>query len=83
VYCPESETLGIEEEFGRIAVGEMGGVLDGGETGRYCCGMWAFSNGNSPCNSVKSSVVEYLNHFHEKPPNQTWRGKSKGRTYPK
>jgi len=79
VYWPEPGPEVLEGGFGRVALGEMGrDALGGDEVGRYCCGMWAFSNGNSPCNSVKSRVVEYLNDSHEKPPNEAWYGKLKG-----
>jgi len=78
VYWPEPGTGVLEGGFGRIAVGEKGrDVLGGDEAGRYCFGMWAFSNGKSPCNSVKSRVVEYLNDSHEKPPNEARYGKFK------
>lgn len=62
VYWLEFGTGVLEAGLGRIAVGEMGrGTLDCDEAGRYCDGIYAFSNGNSACNSVMSRVVEYLN----------------------
>ena len=80
-YRPESGIGLLEGGLGRIAVDEKsGGVLDCDETGRYCDGMCAFSNGNSTCNSVISRVVEYLNDSSKK---QARGGKVKSSTHPK
>lgn len=65
VYCPEPGIGVFGGGLGRIAVGEKGRrAWDSDEFGRYLCGMCAFSNGSSPCNSVKSRVVEYLYNSH-------------------
>ena len=64
--------------MGRIAVGEKGReALDCDEVGRYWCGMCAFSEGNSACNSVKSRVVEYLRNSCQQ--SQTKRGRARRR----
>ena len=55
--------------MGRIAVGEKGREApDCDEAAKYCCGMYAFSDGNSACNSVKSRVVEYLKNYRQRLP---------------
>ena len=65
----------VEGGLGRMAVGEKGReALDCGGTGRYCCGMCAFSDGNSACSSVKSKVVEYLSSSRQKPQTTTKEG---------
>ena len=65
MYWPEAGVGVLEGGFGRIEVDESGGGALDCEGGRYCCGMWAFSNGSSACNSVRSRVVEYLNDSSE------------------
>ena len=69
VYRPDSGIGVLGGGLGRIAVGEKGReVPDCDEAGKYCCGMCAFSDGNSACNSVKSRVVEYLKTYRQRLP---------------